>query len=157
MLGKGIKQKCFAVMLLSVVGLISSLRLPNCHAGTITFYDTKGIEHCKFITELAVTEAEHVRGLMHRGSLPHDTGMLFIFDNEEIRHFWMHNTIIPLDMIFIDSRKIVANVHPGAKPMDETAISSRFPAKYVLEINAGLISKCGIASGMKARLDNLAK
>jgi len=157
MLGKEIKRKCFVVILLSVVGLITSLRLPNCHAGTITFYDTKGAERCKFITELAVTESEHTRGLMHRDSLPHDTGMLFIFDNEEIRHFWMRNTIIPLDMIFIDSRKRVVNVHRGAKPMDETAISSRFPTRYVLEINAGLISKCGITSGMKAQFDNLVK
>lgn len=158
MVGKGIRQKDFTVLLLlSVVGLIAPLRLPHCFADTIAFYDIKGTKHCKFITELAVTEVEHAQGLMHRDFLPPDTGMLFIFDNEEIRHFWMRNTIISLDMIFIDSQWIVVDVHHGAKPMDDTTISSRFPAKYVLEINAGLISKCGIGSGMKVRFDSSAR
>lgn len=156
-MGKGTVQKHFLIVLLSVVGVIAPLQSPGSHAGTVAFYDTKGLEHCKFVAELAVTEAEHARGLMHRVSLAHNGGMLFIFDNEEVRYFWMRNTVIPLDMIFIDSQKRVVNIHRGAKPMDETAISSRFPAKYVLEISAGLVSQCGISSGMKVRFDNLSR
>ncbi|OPY83539.1 MAG: hypothetical protein A4E65_00509 [Syntrophorhabdus sp. PtaU1.Bin153] len=155
MVGKGTAQKRLAVMLLWMLALSTFLHLPDCHAGTIVFYDTKGLERCKFVTELAVTESQHARGLMHRVSLRDDTGMLFIFNNEELRHFWMRNTLIPLDLVFIDSQRIVVSVHCDARPLDESAITSRFPARYVLEINAGLVSKCGIGSGMRVRFDNL--
>jgi uncharacterized membrane protein (UPF0127 family) len=157
MAGKGNARKQLTIMFLWMVALSSFSHLPDCHAGTIAFYDTKGLERCKFVTELALTEDQHARGLMHRVSLPDDTGMLFLFNNEEIRRFWMRDTLIPLDLVFIDSRGIVVNVHCGAKPMDETSITSRFPARYVLEINAGLVSKCGIGSGMKVRFHSFPK
>ena len=62
--------------------------------------------------------------------------MLFVFDSEQIRSFWMKNTYIPLDMIFVDASGTIISIHPGAKPMDETPISSIYPTKYVIEVSS---------------------
>jgi uncharacterized membrane protein (UPF0127 family) len=62
--------------------------------------------------------------------------MLFVFDDEQVRSFWMKNTYIPLDMIFLNTSGIIVSINVGAKPMDETPISSIDPAKYVIEVNS---------------------
>jgi uncharacterized protein len=62
--------------------------------------------------------------------------MLFVFDDEQMRSFWMKNTYIPLDMIFLNSIGTIVSINVGAKPMDETPISSQSPAKYVIEVNS---------------------
>ena len=106
---------------------------------------------CTFKAELAVTPEEHTLGLMFRRRLDADAGMLFRFQRDEVRSFWMQNTFIPLDMIFITSGLKVAHVHQSAKPEDETAISSRLPVQYVLEVNAGKAASCRIKAGAKVR------
>ena len=93
-----------------------------------------------------------MKGLMFRKSMDNNAGMFFIFDRDETRHFWMRNTLISLDMIFIDNKYIVVDIHRGAKPLDETVISSRKPARYVLEVNAGKADKCRIKPGTKVKL-----
>lgn len=113
------------------------------------FLDGTGRELCRFKVELAVTPEEQSRGLMFRKDLGPDSGMLFINSNDGMRFFWMKNTYIPLDMIFIDSRNEVKHIHYGAKPLDETSISSQYPVKYVLEVNAGRAKKCNIRQGTK--------
>jgi len=62
--------------------------------------------------------------------------MIFVFDDEIVRSFWMKNTYIPLDMIFVDGSGVVVSVYPGAKPLEETPISSIKPAKYVIEVSS---------------------
>jgi uncharacterized membrane protein (UPF0127 family) len=62
--------------------------------------------------------------------------MLFIFPKEQIKSFWMKNTYIPLDMIFVNASGSIVSIYRGAKPNDETPISSIFPAKYVIEVNS---------------------
>jgi uncharacterized protein len=109
---------------------------------------------CSFKVELAVTPEEQARGLMFRERLGVDAGMLFIFGKEEMRSFWMRNTLIPLDMVFITSGLKVVHVHDFAKPRDETAVSSRFPAKYVLEVNGGNAAACGIKPGTRVKFLN---
>lgn len=117
----------------------------------VQFIDAHGRELCRFEAELAVTPAEQSRGLMYRPYMPRKNGMLFVNDREEIHNFWMKNTYIPLDIIFMDGHNDVVYVHQNARPHDEATINSRYPARYVFEINAGEAKECKIKRGIKAR------
>lgn len=101
-----------------------------------------------FSLEIAATEAERARGLMARANMPEGQGMLFVYPNPRPVAFWMHDTLLPLDMLFIDAQGMVVRVHQNARPLDETPIPSGGPVQYVLEINGGLARKLGIAEGM---------
>lgn len=97
-----------------------------------------------FNVEIARTAEERTRGLMFRNSLPEDKGMLFIFEDETDHHFWMKNTYIPLDLIFINSDLKVVGTYENATPMSEEPIHIGRPSKYVLEINGGLSKRFNI-------------
>lgn len=127
------------------------------HDGTALVYDEKGRERCRFYVEHAVTPSEQSRGLMFRTKLDQDRGMLFVFDRDAIRYFWMQNTFIPLDIIFINSSFMVVHVHRRAKPLDQTVIESRLPARYVLEVNGGKAEQCGVNPGTPMGFTNLPK
>lgn len=105
----------------------------------------------RFHVEIADTEAERVQGLMERKSLPASSGMLFVYDRPQPVAFWMRNTLIPLDMIFVDATGVVQGVHEGARPRDETPIPGPGPVLAVLEINGGLARRLGIAPGAQMR------
>lgn len=90
-----------------------------------------------FKIEIAQTPAQLSRGLMNRKSLSQDSGMLFIFPDEQIRTFWMKDTLIPLDMIFMDKQKKIVGIVYNATPQTLDVRSVNKPAQYVLEINAG--------------------
>ncbi len=115
----------------------------------VVFFRENGETLCAFTVELAVTEYEQAKGLMFRKSMPKKQGMLFIYQDEDIRCYWMKNTYIPLDIIFIDSGLTVVDIYRNAKPLDETTIVSRGKAKYVLEINSGEADRCRIKKGTK--------
>lgn len=100
-----------------------------------------------FDIELAEDAYETQTGLMNRGSMQNNQAMLFIFPDVEMRSFYMKNTLIPLDIIYIDETEKVVSIQKNAKPMDETALPSKAPAKYVLEINAGLSDQLNIVEG----------
>ncbi|MGC8927727.1 MAG: DUF192 domain-containing protein [Myxococcota bacterium] len=108
-----------------------------------------------FKVELAITDEERGRGLMYRKSLNEDSGMLFIFREDGSHTFWMKNTYIPLDMIFINSDMEVVGVYPDAVPLSEEPISVNRPSRYVLEINAGLSERYGIDKSTKAVFINI--
>ncbi len=97
--------------------------------------------------EIANTEFETQTGLMYRDVMAKNQGMLFIFDDETERFFYMKNTKIPLDIIYINANKTIVSFQKNAKPMDETSLPSNLPAKYVLEVNAGLVDTWGISVG----------
>jgi len=97
--------------------------------------------------ELAVTPSERATGLMNRASLPGDGGMLFIFDDEQPRSFWMKNTLIPLDMIFIDAQGEIVDINENARPGDLNSYTSAAPAMYVLEVNGGYCADNNIEDG----------
>ncbi|MBI4920000.1 DUF192 domain-containing protein [Candidatus Azambacteria bacterium] len=104
----------------------------------------------KIKIELAKTQEELEKGLMNRPSLPKNSGMFFIFPDEKTRSFWMKDTLIPLDIIFISSTGRVNEI-TTLKPCRENEIcqpySSKMPARYVLEINAGAAEKWRIMEG----------
>ena len=100
-----------------------------------------------FTVELATNAAERAVGLMYRKELPEGHGMLFDFHDDQPVQFWMHNTYISLDMIFIASDGRVVLVAENAKPMSDELIPSGRPVRAVLEVIAGTARKFGIAPG----------
>jgi uncharacterized membrane protein (UPF0127 family) len=99
--------------------------------------------------EIAESEYETQTGLMYRESMAKDQAMLFIFPDERIHNFYMKNTAIPIDIIFIKEDLTIASFQENAKPFDETGLSSQVPVKYVLEVNAGLAQKWLLEIGDK--------
>ncbi len=97
--------------------------------------------------EIADTEYETQTGLMYRNSMAETQAMLFIFEDEQPRSFYMKNTSIPLDIIFIDANKTIVSFQKNAKPFDERSLPSNVPAKYVLEVNAGLVDRWNLKVG----------
>jgi uncharacterized membrane protein (UPF0127 family) len=94
----------------------------------------------QFFVETASTPQEQLTGLMHRTELPQNQGMLFIYPDSKIRSFWMKNTLIPLDIIFIDQNQQIINIHTATPCLSEQCptYQSHSPAQFILEINAGL-------------------
>lgn len=103
----------------------------------------------KFDIEIADNDYETQTGLMHRQSMKNDRAMLFIFPDMRMRSYYMKNTYIPLDIIYLDKEGIIVSIQENAKPLDETSLPSLFPAQYVLEINGGLSDKLFLKVGDK--------
>jgi uncharacterized membrane protein (UPF0127 family) len=97
--------------------------------------------------KLARTGEQRRRGLMYVQNLPLEDGMLFLFEEEALQSFWMRNTMIPLDMIFIRSDLTVAGVVENAAPLTEETRDVGKPSRYVLEVNGGMARKWGVKEG----------
>ncbi|HZQ00455.1 MAG TPA: DUF192 domain-containing protein [Reyranella sp.] len=110
-----------------------------------------GGREIKFNVEMATNEAERERGLMFRKQLGPYDGMLFDFYKEMQVSFWMKNTLIPLDMVFIAADGTIKHVHANAVPMSTDTIPSEFPVRAVLEINGGSARLLGIKPGDKVK------
>ncbi|MBY6055953.1 DUF192 domain-containing protein [Leisingera daeponensis] len=104
-----------------------------------------------FTVEIADDEQERARGLMFRDSMPSGAGMLFVYEHPQPAAFWMKNTLIPLDIIFVDELGQVTSVHQNAKPGDLTPIPGGDHVYAVLEINGGLAGRYGISAGSQMR------
>lgn len=102
-----------------------------------------------FTVEVVDTPAARNKGLMFRQSLAKDAGMLFDFKQEQQTAFWMQNTFIPLDMVFIAADGEVRTIHVNAKPHDTTSIPSGVPVQFVLEIPGGRSVEIGLKPGDK--------
>lgn len=105
----------------------------------------------QFNVEIADDPDEQARGLMHRESMPTSAGMYFINERPRRASFWMRNTLIPLDMLFIDASGVVQHIHHEAIPLDETPIPGGDGVLTVLEINGGLARRLGITIGSQVR------
>lgn len=105
----------------------------------------------QFNVEIVDTPATRAQGLMFREQLGRWAGMLFVYEEPGRAVFWMRNTLIPLDMIFIDPAGVVTHVHRDAIPMDETPIDGGDGVLYVLEVNAGVSARLGIVPGSEMR------
>jgi uncharacterized membrane protein (UPF0127 family) len=99
--------------------------------------------------EIADTESERTIGLMHRRSMPDTQGMLFIFDEEEQRSFWMRNTLIGLDIIYIRANGEIESIAKYTVPMSERSVPSKGPATYVLEVIEGFCDRYNVKEGDK--------
>lgn len=105
----------------------------------------------RFSVEVADTHETRARGLMHVKQMPRASGMLFVYPFPREVGFWMKNTFIPLDMIFLDETGTVRKVHQNAIPHDERPIMGGEDILVVLEINGGLTAQMGIVEGSQMR------
>jgi len=151
------KRKMVLGLLLLVIALVA--------LGYICFYHAKNIfpaatqqnlenQVCFglrcFSVELATTDAEREKGLMSRPQMDKDKGMLFVFDKEGIYPFWMKNTLIPLDMVWVNSAGKVVFIAQNVQPCKTLICPTTLPAqtaKYVLEVNAGICQQIGLKAG----------
>lgn len=113
---------------------------------TLTIASAGGGSHV-FTVEMARTSDQQAQGLMHRRTLAPDAGMLFPFDPPRPASFWMRNTLIPLDMIFIRADGTIARVAANAVPLSETPVAVEEPVTAVLEIAGGRAAQLGIRDG----------
>jgi uncharacterized protein len=131
------------VMAFGVRGAIAAQKLPTT---TVFVAPDKKIE-----AEMAYTDANRARGLMFREHLPEDAGMLFLFPSLDIHGFWMKNTLIPLDILWLNERKEVVymvTIDPCKKDPCESVVPLQ-KAQYVLEVNAGFAKKYKIEIGSR--------
>jgi uncharacterized protein len=111
-------------------------------------------ERSEVEVEIADDQAEQRRGLMERTELAEDAGMLFVFDREEPRSFWMRNTLIPLSIAYIASDGRIVDIQ-DMQPLDETSHPSAAPAQYALEVNQGFFAERGIEVGNEVEIPDL--
>ncbi|MDH3264476.1 MAG: DUF192 domain-containing protein [Paracoccaceae bacterium] len=135
--------------LLVMMALLPGVALAECAEGRAELRGAFGT--AAFSVELADDAAERSLGLMHRESLAASAGMLFLYERQAQVSFWMENTLIPLDMVFLDAAGRVVSVHENAMPRDRTPIPSGAEVLAVLEINGGLARAIGIAPGAELR------
>lgn len=105
----------------------------------------------RFTVEVADDARERARGLMHREDLARSAGMLFVYDAPLRAQFWMKDTPLPLDLIFMDPSGTVTRIHENAVPFDLTTIDGGPGVQYVLEINGGLARMLGLSAGDEMR------
>jgi uncharacterized membrane protein (UPF0127 family) len=106
-----------------------------------------GDDPISFEVEFAVTPVERRHGLMYRTALDEKAGMLFVFRNNAVRHFWMKDTPLSLDILFFTAEQKLVHVVPSAEPNNDAVISSLVPARYVLELKAGSLNRFGLVIG----------
>ncbi len=125
------------------------IRLEFQREAILSFFDPGGQMVATIDAELAENDDERARGLMFRDQMEMNQGMLFIFPYEIIQSFWMKNTILPLDMIFVNASREIVTIHKNTTPYAETSYRSSAPAKYVVEVNAGYTDRYGIREGYR--------
>ncbi|MDX1941324.1 MAG: DUF192 domain-containing protein [Saprospiraceae bacterium] len=147
----------WSIIALSFIALIIFFTLPNSQKppsgprfqqeGTLQIMSANGNLIQTIDIEIADNEFDQAQGLMWRKSMEETQGMLFIMDKMEEQSFWMLNTYIPLDIIFADDGLKIVKIKANAKPQSLDAIKSEYPARFVLEVNAGFCEKFGIKEG----------
>ncbi|MGB0895764.1 MAG: DUF192 domain-containing protein [Flavobacteriaceae bacterium] len=126
---------------------VQQIKVEFKHEGHLKIIDSSGIVKQELDIEIADNTFEQQTGLMYRKKMKQNRGMLFVFDNLHKRSFYMKNTYISLDLIYIDADSNIINIIKNAEPLNEQSLPSDAPAKYVLEINAGLSDLWGLVPG----------
>ncbi len=135
----------FAALLFGIGWLLPPGPLGAASLETLEIASQSGVH--SFSVEVVATEDERQKGLMFRKQLPEGKGMLFDFKVEAPVSFWMKNTYVPLDMIFIRSDGRIASIAENTEPLSERLIPSNGPVRGVLEVVAGTARKLGIRPG----------
>ena len=133
----------------AAAGLAAPMRTDFLKEGMLSFYTPDGTYLTTIDIELAENNDERRVGLMFRETMGDNQGMFFIFPYDDMQSFWMKNTILPLDMLFINSKNEIVTIHKTTTPYAETGYPSTLPAQYVLEVNAGYTDKFGISEGCR--------
>ena len=135
-----------AGLLVAPLALMASMAVAaDCDPAHVTVLTGSG--PVGYVVEIADDPRERATGLMFRTEMPRDVGMLFIFDDPSPRSFWMKNTVLPLDIVFIDRAGRVLNIAERTTPFSEAPIPSDGDALAVLEVNAGEAARRGISPG----------
>ena len=130
------------LFLLTLVAALGAVETPK-----VAISGSDGAQRASVHVELARTPGQREFGLMYRGHLDEDAGMLFIFPAADELKFWMKHTEIPLDMIFADKSGVVVGIVANATPYSERPVGPNVPALYVLEVNGGFCSRHGVRAG----------
>ena len=118
---------------------------------SVTFISANGDSISRVDVAIADDEQETQLGLMFVNELNEDQGMLFVFNQSIPRSFWMANTPLPLDIIFVNSDFEIVRIHRNTTPFSRDSFSTNIPAQYVVEVNGGYTVKFDIQEGMKIR------
>lgn len=144
---------------LLALGLLAVTLAASCGGGgsdaPTVVLQPEGQPQVRVRVELARTNEERTRGLMFRESLGADAGMLFLYEEESVHRFWMRNTLIPLDMIFISGDHRVVGVVANAEPQTDTLRQVGQPSQFVLEVNAGFAAAHAITAGTLVEFRNV--
>ncbi|HXP32171.1 MAG TPA: DUF192 domain-containing protein [Stellaceae bacterium] len=140
-----LRSSLIVAALLSLLAVAARADLASFDKSSITLDTAAGPQ--RFSVELALTPQQQEQGLMYRRALPADGGMLFVFPADQTATFWMRNTLIPLDMLFIAADGRIADIHERAVPLSEATISSKVPVRAVLEVNGGTVRRLAIKRG----------
>ena len=117
----------------------------------LTFIDSDGNSITTLQIAIADEQMERNQGLMDVRQMGQDEGMLFIFEENQPLSFWMANTPLSLDIMYVNTDSVIVRIYPDTTPFSETSLPSGDPAKYVVETNAGYALTHGISEGMKIR------
>jgi uncharacterized protein len=126
---------------------------PNLRAGKVVFLEGK--DKPQIAVEVAERQRDRSRGLMFRTSMPEERGMIFVSKRPEVHQFWMHNTCIPLDMLFVDGDGVIVGIEENVPTMNDSTYAVPCPSLYVIEVNAGYCRRHGIVAGQKVQLDGI--
>jgi uncharacterized membrane protein (UPF0127 family) len=148
-------------------GLLGLLLLPACKSekrpptvqtdipfrndGTLAFLREDGSVAKSIQVEIAETEEARTRGLMGRRAMTLDQGMLFVFQRAEPQGFWMRNTPLPLDIIFVGADSTIVNIARRTRPLSDSLVSSAGPAQYVVEVRGGFSDRYGLQDSLRVR------
>lgn len=136
-------------------GEAAERNVPGLPQGVVRFETARGPWLVK--VEIAADDASRTRGLMFRRSLEPDHGMLFVFPQTEDRSFWMHNTLIALDMIFLDETRAVVGVVASAAPRTDAPRGVGKPSRYVVEVAGGEAAAHAVGPGTRAAFIDVAE
>jgi uncharacterized membrane protein (UPF0127 family)/acyl dehydratase len=142
------RRALLAILTLAVTGLpriSAGAELQKFPTSELTIVAATGPH--RFKVEVAETPAQMEQGLMFRTSLAPDAGMLFIYNQPTVATMWMRNTLIPLDMLFIDAQGRIVNIHQRAVPQSLDIIAAAAPVRAVIELNGGTAARLGIQPG----------
>ncbi|MDM9644542.1 DUF192 domain-containing protein [Rhizobium sp. S163] len=145
------------------LALFFMLALPTFAQSVVKFdkeplvIETTAGQKYNFTVEIADTNEQRQRGLMYRQDMAADAGMIFDFGASKRVQMWMENTVLPLDMLFVDRAGIVRGVKQNAVPYSRDIIDSVSPVKYVIELNAGAAAKLGLKAGDRVTSPTITK